>query len=371
MARPWIVALPLVVLMKLTVLGQGNFDWNLVSAGPANTETANSTLPWNQLNGTQNAPSPESQTGFFNWQTMSWTESRGPTKADQALSEGTTRQAQTNQILAPTTLQVQGPESTGQQPELVSLAPELHSREPELLRQASGLSLPGDLLDQVTGQSPIQEAQAIVASFTDSFAAPAAVVSPSPLAEYEKLLETQPVSDVQQALVIRTGENKLAAFQNSPTEEILLKPLRNITKSDTSTSVHPEVNLQRFTGPLGTTDQLFSDLKITRRFQDVAQLTNDECQHEHAHQAFTWASPNMYHQPLYFEQVNLERYGIGHRPCMQPLFSGLHFYGSVLMLPYKMYRLSPHECVYTLGHQRPGDAVCYQRHTALGASTAN
>jgi hypothetical protein len=41
------------------------------------------------------------------------------------------------------------------------------------------------------------------------------------------------------------------------------------------------------------------------------------------------------YQPLYFEEVNLERYGYYCR-CVQPLVSAAHFYGTVPLLPYKM-----------------------------------
>lgn len=369
MARPWIAAITLVVLTNLTVWGQENFNWSQVSVVPCDPAHAANLLPWDRITEPTDAPNRETQGGYFDWQKMTWAEGRSNTFVDSVSSNDTRSEQQSAILLAPTAQLSHGAELIGQNPELVSSATELLSREPELLSPVTGSHFADGVVESVNRYSPIQEAQAIAASFTDPPSVSEETTPQSPLDAYEQKLENQPLVDNLPAIVY-AGETKLALFQTSPNEEIILKPLRNITKSDTAKSVHPEVNLQRFTGPLSTTDQLFSDLKIHRRFQDVAQLTHDECQHEHAHQAFTWASPNMYHQPLYFEQVNLERYGIGHRPCMQPLFSGLHFYGSVLMLPYKMYRLSPHECVYTLGHQRPGDAVCYQRHTALGQSLA-
>ena len=85
-----------------------------------------------------------------------------------------------------------------------------------------------------------------------------------------------------------------------------------------------------------------------------------------APQFFTWAAPSFYHRPLYFEQVNLERYGYGPWHCLQPLYSSGHFFGSVGLLPYKMLKHPPHEKSYTLGHGRPGDCVPYQRHALCG-----
>ncbi len=78
-------------------------------------------------------------------------------------------------------------------------------------------------------------------------------------------------------------------------------------------------------------------------------------------QLFNWSATQFCHQPLYFEEVNLERYGYGCRPCLQPLASGAHFFLTVPALPYKMVVNPPRECVYTLGYYRPGDRVPWQR----------
>ena len=78
-------------------------------------------------------------------------------------------------------------------------------------------------------------------------------------------------------------------------------------------------------------------------------------------QMFNWSATQFCHQPLYFEEVNLERYGYGCRPCVQPLVSGAHFFLTVPALPYKMVVNPPRECVYTLGYYRPGDRVPWQR----------
>ena len=70
----------------------------------------------------------------------------------------------------------------------------------------------------------------------------------------------------------------------------------------------------------------------------------------------TWRSPNLAYQPLYFEQPNLERYGI-QRGVFQPVYSGVHFFTSVALLPYQTGVRRPHECEYGLGHYRPGDCA--------------
>lgn len=51
------------------------------------------------------------------------------------------------------------------------------------------------------------------------------------------------------------------------------------------------------------------------------------------------------YQPLYFEDVNLERCGYSAHCCVQPLISGAHFFGTCGILPFKMIARSPCSCV--------------------------
>lgn len=69
---------------------------------------------------------------------------------------------------------------------------------------------------------------------------------------------------------------------------------------------------------------------------------------------FQWACTALCHRPLYFEEVNLERYGYGANPLIQPALSGAHFFLTIPTLPYKLVAQPPRECVYTLGYYRPG-----------------
>lgn len=74
---------------------------------------------------------------------------------------------------------------------------------------------------------------------------------------------------------------------------------------------------------------------------------------------YAWESAALYHKPLYFENVSLERYGHSWGPFAQPIISGAHFFVTVPFLPYKMGLKTPNECVYTLGHYRPGNCAPY------------
>lgn len=72
-----------------------------------------------------------------------------------------------------------------------------------------------------------------------------------------------------------------------------------------------------------------------------------------------WKAPGHCHKPLYFEQVQLERYGHETGPVLQPLISTAHFFGNIAVLPYKMGIHPPNECQYSLGYYRPGNCAPY------------
>ena len=74
---------------------------------------------------------------------------------------------------------------------------------------------------------------------------------------------------------------------------------------------------------------------------------------------YNWKAAALCHKPLYFEQVQLERYGHSWGPYVQPIMSGVHFFGTLPILPYKMGIRTPCECVYTLGYYRPGSCAPY------------
>lgn len=74
---------------------------------------------------------------------------------------------------------------------------------------------------------------------------------------------------------------------------------------------------------------------------------------------YLWKASALCHKPLYFEDVQLERYGHSWGPFAQPLISGAHFFVTIPILPYKMGLKTPNECVYTLGHYRPGNCAPY------------
>jgi len=69
---------------------------------------------------------------------------------------------------------------------------------------------------------------------------------------------------------------------------------------------------------------------------------------------YSWIASGLAHKPLYFEDVNLERYGNSACPTLQPALSATRFVATIPLLPYLMTVDRPCECVYTLGYCRPG-----------------
>lgn len=71
-------------------------------------------------------------------------------------------------------------------------------------------------------------------------------------------------------------------------------------------------------------------------------------------QIFTWEASHLHHQPLYFEDLALERDGHSFG-ILQPVVSIGLFKAQVITLPYHLLVKPPCGCEYTLGYYRPGD----------------
>ena len=76
----------------------------------------------------------------------------------------------------------------------------------------------------------------------------------------------------------------------------------------------------------------------------------------------TWEASNLYHNPLYFDDPTLERYGHTHHEIVQPFVSTGRFAAQVLGLPYSMTIDPICKKRYTLGFYRPGECVPYLYH---------
>jgi hypothetical protein len=76
--------------------------------------------------------------------------------------------------------------------------------------------------------------------------------------------------------------------------------------------------------------------------------------HDWPTMTYAWEASAVPHTPLYFEDVNLERYGYTHG-ILQPWISGGRFFINVVFLPYHLFNEPPGQLEYPLGYYRPGD----------------
>ncbi len=99
-----------------------------------------------------------------------------------------------------------------------------------------------------------------------------------------------------------------------------------------------------------------------RVLAEQSQPCCGNCRREWPCQCFRWEASALCHQPLYFEETNLERYGYSPRGLrlIQPVLSAANFFLTIPLLPYKMGAEPPHQGVYTLGQYRPGSPVPYR-----------
>ena len=82
---------------------------------------------------------------------------------------------------------------------------------------------------------------------------------------------------------------------------------------------------------------------------------------------FHWQPVNFFHQPLYFDDAPLERYGQSLCPHVQPAISGARFFLTLPAIPYKIGVDHTHDCVTTLGKYRAGScAPCVKEVLPLG-----
>ena len=80
---------------------------------------------------------------------------------------------------------------------------------------------------------------------------------------------------------------------------------------------------------------------------------------------FHWEATNFFHQPLYFDDTPLERYGQSLCPAAQPAISGSRFFLTFPAIPYKIGVDRTHDCITTLGLYRPGECAPCTREAVL------
>ena len=85
---------------------------------------------------------------------------------------------------------------------------------------------------------------------------------------------------------------------------------------------------------------------------------------------YQWQASNLHHNPLYFQDAGLERYGHVHHELVQPFVSVGKFGLQLIGLPYQMTIDPVCKKQYALGYYRPGECAPKQTHQIPWNSTA-
>ncbi len=149
------------------------------------------------------------------------------------------------------------------------------------------------------------------------------------------------------------------AFYDSNPRYIELGPVRPVSSQQTSED--PDSQIARLTRDITKIqptlsyalegireDQLPDD--FFERMDNGAYVSRSN-----APTVLQWAPTNLYHNPLYFEDPALERYGHTYHPLIQPFASSGRFATQLVGLPYQMVLHPVHSKEYALGYYRPGD----------------
>lgn len=170
--------------------------------------------------------------------------------------------------------------------------------------------------------------------------------------------------------------SKMTAIRPAGSETFAVEYSQDPVTTDPAPSASGErktekIELESIIGGLKSQKEIFGNLKIDPTAITTAATVGPDQRLEYLPDGsaaawqgdiYCWTAPDFYHNPLYFEQVNLERYGQGTYTCLQPAASAAHFFATIPVLPYKIGGQDWNERVYTLGHRRPGNCNPYQIH---------
>lgn len=179
-------------------------------------------------------------------------------------------------------------------------------------------------------------------------------ITPVPNSSAQETLPPQaPIPSVLEARGKLTSQSEAFYKKLTPTDRELLYDGRLPDEYGIGRTFDFVVDGEKIDPPENVAAKIFS--------QEPIEISDYGFHHDWAPMLAAWEAPAFYHRPLYFEEVNLERYGHKHR-YLQPVYSAAHFFGNALALPYKMGVNPPCERIYTLGHYRPGDCNPHDRH---------
>jgi hypothetical protein len=262
-----------------------------------------------------------------NGSTLKWTPYR---------TAGTTQRAVRNASPAPVRVATRATNSAMSNPfgdaprTLVQAAPLAELEEPPAIAPKAGAApskLPGD--------EPAKLAEPAVDAVAPKAAKDAAKIQPTP----------QAADEDPAVLPCPKPTDKYAPGEN--------KFFKSISELTTNINVPDDLRVRE-----GMKQVLLEDHECKLDFQDPRAL-DPTLRQRWAPITYTWKASGLCHKPLYFEDIQLERYGHSCGPLLQPIASGAHFFLTVPILPYKMGLEPPDECMYTLGYYRPGSCAPY------------
>jgi hypothetical protein len=172
------------------------------------------------------------------------------------------------------------------------------------------------------------------ASLAPTFARPLAAKPPLP-AQIAQAVEPS-------AAPLPTLEQQLAGHPKATETCISPRDLKSIRQITADISVSP------------------ADLTGSKRLPPECSLGDTPSEPRKWHRiTFAWTAASTCHNPVYFDDEQLERYGHSWGPVKQTAVSAVQFFATVPLVPYFMGVYPPNECIYDLGQYQPGSCAPY------------
>jgi len=229
-------------------------------------------------------------------------------------------------------------------PAAISREPDLHWKGAfHCERQPSAVADPGVV--QTSGELPLDALEPVMLptpSGTGLSDSPSVPQSAQPQAAEPPLPIRIAPSTEPSAAPLPTLEQQLAAQPALAEKCISPRDLKSIGQITADISVKPE------------------DLTGKKRLPPECSLGDTPLEPRHWRRTtFAWTAASTCHNPLYFEEEQLERYGHSWGPVKQTAISAVQFFATAPLLPYYMGVYPPNECIYDLGQYRPGSCAPY------------
>ena len=186
---------------------------------------------------------------------------------------------------------------------------------------------------------------------------------PAPMSEGEMFFEPKPVVQRDRIPVLTTS----VSSQPSSSNNFLLPGFREpetdpsqmakVTTISPFSTYEPDPEL-RANDPLRNICLPCPDCDPDKRLYECPEIYFSErgsLERAFSNTDFQWTASNLMYNPLYFQDVGLERYGHDHHPLIQPAMSVGLFMGQFLALPYQLAMHPVCDEEYPLGYYRPGE----------------